>query len=106
MDMLDVTLAPVIAAFVAGLLAGSYGERWLLWRRLTEARWIYRRMVWLGFPPREASQAAPRFADLAETLQLRNPLLMAMWLLHAHRRLIALTLLGIIAAAGLALYLK
>ncbi len=106
MDRLEPLLAPMIVAFIVGAVAGSYGERWLLWRRLSDGVWVYRRLIWLGEEPKRAAQDAALFGSIARYLQLRNPLLVAMWLLHAHRRMIALLVLTIIASAGLAIYLK
>lgn len=106
MDRFDTLLAPVIVAFLAGMVAGSWGERWLLWRCLSDARWVYRRMVFLGDTDRVAVADAPKFAALALALQVRHPLLMVMWLIREQRRLIALLCLAIIASAGLAIYLK
>lgn len=106
MDRFETLLAPVIAAFVVGLLTGSWGERWLLWRRLSDGVWVYRRLIWLGEEAKRARQDAALFGSIASYLQIRNPLLVAMWLLHAHRRLIALLCLVIIGAAGVTIWLK
>lgn len=99
-------LTPVLAALIVGAVAGSLVERWLIWRRLTDARWAYRRLTWAGRRERAAQDEAAQFAALATILQLRNPLLIALWLVREQRALIALLCLAVLGAAGVAIYLK
>lgn len=106
MDLSDTTLVPVITALIVGLVAGSWAERWLLWRQLTDARWVFRRLRWLGAEGRRASDNAGQFAALADIICIRNPLLMLLWLVYAYRPWIAGFGLAVIVAAGLAIYLK
>lgn len=104
MDSLEPLLVPVIAAFVVGGLIGSWGERWLLWRRLSDARWVYRRLAWTtGKHDRKATEQAAQFAATACVLQLGHPLLVVLWIAREHRWTIALLAVAAIGAAGLAL---
>jgi uncharacterized protein YneF (UPF0154 family) len=107
MEMIGPQLVPVIAALVVGAVAGSWLERWLLWRQLTDASWVFRRLRWMGARDgTRASDNAAQFAALAVIIRIRNPVLMAMWLLHAYRPWIAGLGLVVIVAAGVAIWLK
>lgn len=103
---LEPLLVPVIAALIVGAAAGSWLERWLLWRQLTDARWVFRRLAWMGAEGRRASDNAAQFAALASIIHIRNPLLMLLWLVHAYRAWVAGLGLAILFAAGLAIWLK
>ncbi len=106
MDTMDtLELAPVLAALIVGLVAGSLLERWILWRCLSSVEWVYRRMLFLGDTDPAARKDAPKFAAIADTLRIGNPLLLILWLFRVYRRTIAMGLLGVILTAGVAIWL-
>ena len=102
----DPQLIPVIAALVVGAVAGAWIERWLLWRRLTDVSWIFRRLRWMGADGRRATAEAGRFAAIAVIIRIENPALMLLWLIHAYRPWIAAGGLVLLASVMVVIWLK
>jgi hypothetical protein len=91
-----------IVAFIVGALVGSVFERWLLWRRFTDSRWSYQRLIWFGYRPAEARRQAADFATTAETVRIHHPLLMVRWLVQRHRWALAGLVLALLLAGAAA----
>ena len=83
----------IIAAVAVGFVVGGLGERWLLWRRLADGEWVYRRLCWRGVRSKEATDYAATVAAVIASLHF-PPLLSLLWFVRCHRRGLALLLLA------------